>query len=208
MSPFEATARRAAQHLNAVHARWAFVGGLAVSSLSYPRFTNDIDAIVDVDSDRDAESLVAALLARGYEVLVQLERDDGRLSTIRLLCPAVQGTQVILDLLFASTGIERQIVAAATKLKIFPTFTAPVATPAHLIAMKLLAVRPGRERDDQDLLHLLAGASSADIEAATSAIAAIGAAGQGRDRDLAKMLDDYLRRAQEWKTSDDFDGAI
>jgi predicted nucleotidyltransferase len=61
---------------------------------------------------------------------------------------------VVADLLFASSGIEPEVVAAAEPLEIFPGVTAPVAQIGHLIALKLLA-RDDRTRP-QDAVDLRA----------------------------------------------------
>lgn len=42
--------------------RWALMGGLAVSVRSRPRFSSDLDVVVAVETDQDAESLVYALM--------------------------------------------------------------------------------------------------------------------------------------------------
>lgn len=43
-----------------------------------------------------------------------------------------------MDLLFASSGIEHEIVAAADPLEVLPDLTVPVARTGHLIALKPL----------------------------------------------------------------------
>ena len=52
--------------------RWALVGGLAVSVRARPRFTNDLDLAVAVETDQEAESLVYALTMQSYRVLLCL----------------------------------------------------------------------------------------------------------------------------------------
>jgi hypothetical protein len=61
----------------------------------------------------------------------------------------------VTDLLFASSGIEPEIVAAAEELLVLPDLTQSVATVGHLLAMKLLA-RDDRHRpaDADDLAAL------------------------------------------------------
>ena len=81
MSPFEEFARRVKRDLDRLHVLWAFVGGLAVSTHGYPRFTNDIDVAVAVEGDAEAERLINLLFRQGYQMLADLERDDGRMST-------------------------------------------------------------------------------------------------------------------------------
>jgi hypothetical protein len=101
--------------LRALGLRWALVGGLAVSIRAEPRTTQDLDISVAVSGDREAERITLDLKLRGYqphEVQPFLENADGRLSTTRLLAP--EGSDVVgVDLLFASSGVEEEVVAAA-----------------------------------------------------------------------------------------------
>jgi hypothetical protein len=50
----EAALRKIACDLNALHIRWALVGGFAVSVRTEPRFTRDVDVAVVVDDDQAA----------------------------------------------------------------------------------------------------------------------------------------------------------
>jgi hypothetical protein len=135
----EAALRRAVADLTAVKARWALVGGLAVSARTVPRFTRDLDFAVAVANDSEAEDVVRRLRSRDYAPVEVLEQDYAeRLSGVRL---ARSGSDVIVDLLFASSGIENEVVANADRLEVLPRLTVPVATTAHLIALKVLAGR-------------------------------------------------------------------
>jgi predicted nucleotidyltransferase len=185
----EAAMRRIAADLERHGRRWALVGGFAVSARAEPRFTRDIDAAVIVDDDSDGEALVRSLLADRYRVLASVEQEEtGRLATVRLSSP-LGGGDVVVDLLFASSGIEPEIVRAADVTEIVPGLSLPVATAGHLIALKLLA------RDDQhrpqdlaDLRALRAVATSADYRAAREAVRLISARGFDRGRDLLAAL--------------------
>lgn len=61
MSALEAALRRVAGELDARGRRWGLVGGLAVSARAEPRITRDVDVVVDVRDDADAEALVLDL---------------------------------------------------------------------------------------------------------------------------------------------------
>jgi hypothetical protein len=91
--------------------------------------------------------------------------------------------------LFASSGIEGEVVAAATRLEVLPQLTAPVATTGHLIALKVLA---GRNQDLTDLESLLPSASVADLDAARSAVKLIQARGFNREQDVVADLDKLI----------------
>ena len=55
---------RVAIDLDQITPSWALVGGLAVGARARPRFTQDLDFAVAVDSDRAAERIVAAMRKR------------------------------------------------------------------------------------------------------------------------------------------------
>lgn len=183
--------RRAAADLDAVGARWALIGGMAVSARTVEaRFTQDVDFAVAVADDHEADGVVFRLRSRGYQPGVLLEQAyTDRTATVRLVCA---GTKTIADLLFASSGIEREIVAAATRVKVADGIKAPVATAGHLIAMKVLA---GRDRDRLDLSNLIPAASAADLKQAREAVRLIKSRGFSRDKDLAADLEYYITEA-------------
>jgi len=140
----EAALGHAARDLADLGRRWALLGGLAVSARTEPRFTRDADLAVVVADDRDAERLVLALQQRAYRVVSAVEQEaTGRLATVRLAPPGEAEQGVVIDLLFASSGIEPEIVAAAEPLETLPGLEVPVARLSHLIALKVLA------RDDR-----------------------------------------------------------
>ena len=124
-TPVESALRRAVADLNALKIRWALVGGLAVSVRAVPRFTKDLDFAVAVAGDDEAEDVVHRLGGRGYRPVELLEQEYvKRMSGVRL---EVGGSDVVVDLLFASSGIESEVVAAAARLEVLPQLTAPVA---------------------------------------------------------------------------------
>ncbi len=188
MNLLEAALRRIASDLQRHHRRWALVGGFAVSARAEPRFTRDIDAAVMVENDADAEGLVRALIADGYELLAAVQQDEtGRLATVRLSSPP--GGEVVVDLLFASSGIEPEIARSAEPTEIVPGLTLPIATTGHLIALKLLARDDqSRPQDLADLRALRAVATPEDLAAADRAARLISSRGFNRGRDLTAAL--------------------
>lgn len=195
MTLLEEALRRVTGDLHARRKRFALIGGLAVSARSEPRFTRDVDLAVAVESDREAESLALDLKGAGYRVVAQVEKEaTGRLATVRLSPPGDPGAGgVVVDLIFASSGIEPELVEGADALEIFPGVVVPVASVAHLIALKVLA-RDDRSRpqDRVDLRQLLDVAGSEDLERARAALRRIHELGFHRNRDLIRALDDLL----------------
>jgi hypothetical protein len=96
-------------------------------------------------------------------------------------------------LLFASSGIEPEIVDAATPIDILGDLVIPVATVAHLMATKVLA-RDDRHRpqDRVDLKALFEVATAQDLADARAALRLVTARECARDRDLEAELDQAI----------------
>jgi hypothetical protein len=186
-SPVELELRKAVADLDALKVRWALIGGLAISIRSVPRFTKDLDFAVAVADDSEAEDVVHRLRGRGYQPVELLEQDYvERLSGVRL---ERGGSDVVVDLLFASSGIENEVVASATRLQVLPRLSAPVATTGHLIALKILA---GRNQDLTDLGALIPAAPAGDLVMAREAVRLIQARGFNREQDVVADLDKLI----------------
>ncbi len=119
---------------------------MAVSVHSEPRTTRDLDVAVAVSGDSQAERVIISLRDRGYREYplgAFLERKDmDRMAGARLLAPGEDDHGLAIDLLFASSGVEPEIVAMAQALEVFPGVAVPVILPGHLLALKVLAGRP------------------------------------------------------------------
>ncbi|MGH7314390.1 MAG: nucleotidyl transferase AbiEii/AbiGii toxin family protein [Candidatus Rokuibacteriota bacterium] len=194
MNRLQSVLRQAASDLTKLRRRWALVGALAVSARAEPRFTRDIDLVIAVDSDADAERLVRDLQERRYRVQAIVEQvATHRLATARFVPAGEDEAGVVVDALFASSGIEAEVVAAADQLDVLPGLRAPVATTGHLIALKVLA-RDDRTRpqDRVDLVALVAAAAPTDLAQARQAIALIEQRGFHRGKSLAAELEHFL----------------
>lgn len=170
---------------------WALVGGLAVSVRTEPRFTRDVDLVVALEDDKAAERLVGDLRGLGYEVLETVEQETtGRFATVRLLPPGQQAGGVVVDLLFASSGIESEIVASAESLEVLPGSNVPVAGLSELIALKLLARDDAtRPQDAADLVAMAGIATTANLDATRILLSLIEERRYHRNRDLHAELD-------------------
>lgn len=192
MTSLEDTLRRVADDLAAFGVRFALVGGLAVSIRTEPRFTRDADLVVAVATDAEAERLIRHMRGSGYEVHALVEHEKAhRLATVRLsLSDDLQAP--VVDLLFASSGIEAEIVADAEPLEVLPGLTMPVAQVGHLLVLKLLSQDDEhRPQDSVDLRALLLVASTQERERMRGAAALITRRSYNRGRDLtaaAEML--------------------
>lgn len=180
----------AAEILRAADVAWALVGGLAVSAHVDPRFTRDVDLVLAVPDEAIAEGVVLTFVRRGWSTVAVLEHaPTGRLSTVRLQPALAPEGAMVLDLLFASCGIEAEITREAVRLEIVPGVEMPVARIGHLMAMKLLAMDDRhRPQDRADLRALLRVADPHERRLAEQAIDTITRRGFHRGRDLAALL--------------------
>jgi hypothetical protein len=136
VTPLETALREICVDLTDAGASFALVGGLAVSARTEPRFTRDADIAVAVANDAEAENLIRGLQARGHHIEALVEQDAvGRLATVRLT-RSHQPASPVIDLLFASSGIEAEVVADADVVELLPQLPIRVATTGHLIALR------------------------------------------------------------------------
>lgn len=204
MTTLETILRRIQAELDGLGRKWSVVGGLAVVVRGEPRFTRDADLAVVVGGDAEAESLVRWLLGRGYSVLATVEQQaKGRLATVRLLPPGEDAEGIVLDLLFASSGIESEVASTADLLEILPGLRVPVARTSHLIALKVLSRDDVRRPTDlADLRSLIDRASIADLQEAERLLSLITDRGYHRDRDLLASLHQLQQALLEEKLKD------
>ncbi len=140
--------------------------------------------------DAQAEALIRTLRDDGYEVGALVEQETtGRIATVRLDASVPDDDGVVVDLLFASSGVEAEIVQSAEVLDLFDGLEAPVATIGALIALKLLARDDvTRPQDRVDLVALGRVASSFDLVEAGRMCRLIEYRGYARGRDLVSAL--------------------
>jgi predicted nucleotidyltransferase len=196
VTQLESRLRRVVVELAEAGVDCALVGGPAVSVRTEPRFTRDADLVVAVAGDPEAEALIRQLRADGYQLQALVEQESfGRIATVRLGVSDEPETAVV-DLLFASSGIEVDVVRDADLIEVLPGLTMRVARTGHLIALKVLSrddVR--RPQDVIDLRALLRVAPPDEVARARGAIGDITSRGYHRGRDLAAALEQLLADA-------------
>jgi len=177
-------------HMIRLQAPWALIGGLAVSVHGTPRTTRDIDLAISLPNESDLDRLVNALLDAGFfdKQLIMHVAPVCKLG-IRLRVPA--SSPVPVDLLYSSSGIEKETVSSAQSVEIFPNLFVPVATRGHLIAMKVVSENDSdRLQDALDIQGLLKEAKEVDIETAKSAMKLIEQRGFNRGKNLLRRFDE------------------
>lgn len=186
-NPVTEAATRAASDLGEVGARFALVGGLAVSVWGEPRYTRDVDLAVGVRGDEEAERVIRELATRGYEIVTIIEQTKtNRLATARLR--RAEERSVLIDLLFASSGIEPELAAAAVEID-----GVPVGTVGHLIALKVLSESEKRLQDRIDIQELAKVATNGDWHTAEAMVRLIKDRGFHRGRALMTRLRRWRR---------------
>lgn len=150
-----------------------------------------VDVCVAVQSDAEAESLVYTLTGLGYRQGTVIEQTaTHRMATVRVHPPGQGPRGVVVDLLFASSGIEAEVVRDAERLEIIPGLEVPVACLGHLIALNVLARDDRRRPQDMvDLRSLLSVAQAEDLAVARAALELVTERGFHRKRDLPGMFE-------------------
>lgn len=181
----EAVLGEIATHLAQLGRPFALVGGLAVSLRAEVRFTRDVDLAIAATDDADVEQLVHTLGNVGYFPVATVEHlQRRRLSTVRLASPS----GVVVDLLAASSGIEAEVVARATRIDFGDIGEIPVARAEELLAMKVLSMTERRLQDRIDAVNLVLMTEQLDLDAVRENLAEITRRGFHRDQDLLAKL--------------------
>ena len=186
MNDLEVAAKEIVFWLQSRQIPYALIGGLAVSFRTIERFTKDIDFAVAVESDQHAERIVREIRLLGYQVHSLLEHvKHGRIATVRL--SKGREESIIVDLLFASSGIEIEVAKDSQPIEIFPNILIRTATLPALLALKVLAAdSESRPQDVIDIKHLLVEATEGDLMRADELIRMIELRGYHRGKNLVE----------------------
>ena len=185
--------RDLARHLRAIHVDFAVIGGLAASARGEARFTRDIDIAVSVEGDTRAEEILFELGQRGHRVIATVEQElVGRLATAR----SIDARGVVCDLVFATCGVEREVVALAQEIELFPGADLPTASVEALLAMKTLSAVPARPRDLGDIQAMVRANPEFDENVVHGLLMTIEARGYARGQVLMKKWEELKRQLQ------------
>lgn len=129
----------------------AVIGGVAVALLAQPRVTQDIDAVIWLDTD-GLESFLTTGVAYGFAPRISDAADFARMRRVILL--QHQPTGVTVDLSCGALPFEEELIARARTLKVGP-LKLRIASPEDLIVMKAVAHRPRDIADIEAILNVV-----------------------------------------------------
>ena len=131
--------------LNEHGARYLICGGFAVIQAGYPRFTGDIDLLVDSSLENEAKVFAALDILPDKAVR---ELDPGDIAR-HIVCRV--SDEVLVDLMGAASGIEYEEASRSVVVREIRGVLIPFASPLLLWRMKR---HTHREKDRPDLLFL------------------------------------------------------
>ena len=134
--------------LDARGIRYALLGGLATILRGRPRFTQDIDILIDVPQIA-LPGLLDELIDRGFA----LDRDTVIWQYVQQHMTAFRFGVVRIDWLKPVLPLYAHALAAATPLPWTDGHTLRVLTPEGLVVTKMVAFRP---QDQEDIRTILA----------------------------------------------------
>ena len=135
---------------------YVLIGGVAVSLLAKPRFTQDVDVAVSFDLDR-LEELIASAAARGLVPRRQDALAFARRNRVLLL--RHDATAISVDMSFIAMPFEEEMIASARVAEI-GGLELRLPRPEDLIIMKVVA---HRSQDMVDVECLIESCPTIDL---------------------------------------------
>jgi len=127
---------------------WYVFGAQALVLRGYPRATADLDVTVFL-GEETTDRLVRELHRHGFVPTVV---DEGFLAATRVLPVVHRPSGFPVDIVLGGPGLEEIFAKRAEPVRVGRVMV-PVATPTHLVVMKVLS---GRPKDIDDATALLA----------------------------------------------------
>jgi hypothetical protein len=175
--------------LGGIPAQSVIVGGIAVSFLGRPRFTQDIDALTIIPESVWEHALATAthygIVARSDNALAFARR-----SRVFLLKPAVSSIEI--DVILGVLAFEQNAVANAV-LRRVGGLDIPLPRVDDLMIMKAVAHQP---RDALDLQSLLEANPNIDVELVRRWVREFGIASS-----MSDLIEDFDKAIARWRES-------
>lgn len=136
--------------LDAEKIQQVVIGGVAVALIAQPRMTEDIDAVISLDTDL-LESFLLTASSYGFAPRINDAADFARRRRVILL--QHQPTGVNVDLSCGILPFEEEMILRARSLTI-GSLKIKVATPEDLVVTKAIAHRPKDIADIEAILNI------------------------------------------------------
>lgn len=145
----------------------ALIGGIAVSLVSRPRTTKDIDVLAFPREDRLETFLRAGAI---HGIVPRIADAIAFAARSRVLLLHHEPTGVPIDLALGALAFEREVVERAVRTPL-GGFDFPIASPADLVILKAVAHRPIDAADIDAILSTTPGIDLKAIRATVQAFA-------------------------------------
>ncbi len=165
--------------LDAIGAKFVVVGGIAVSFLSRPRFTQDVDALA-ILAEAEWESAIA--IAPNHGIIPRIEDALNFARRSRVLLLRHVESAIDIDLILGGLSFEQSAVDHA-RIHYIGGVQVRLPRVEDLLIMKAVAHRP---QDMYDIDGLLAAHPDTNIEAVRRWVREFGAATA-----MSDLLDDF-----------------
>lgn len=179
-----------AKWLEATRTQAVIVGGVAVSFLGRPRFTQDIDALA-ILSEQQWESALAA--APAYGIVPRIEEPLEFARRTRVLLLRHTGSAIDIDVILGGLSFEQNAVEHGRVHKVSGV-SVRLPRVEDLLIMKAVAHRP---QDLQDIEGLLDAHPEANVETVRQWVREFAAATA-----MSDLIDDFERLLTRRKSSD------
>ena len=131
--------------LNELGARYLVIGGYAIISAGYPRFTGDLDLLMDTAPENEAK-VYRALRTLPDRAADELDPGDvAKYTVVRV------ADEIVVDLMKSASGIEYEEASKEVVVRKIGDVDIPFASPRLLWRMKK---NTHRQKDAGDLLFL------------------------------------------------------
>lgn len=125
------------------------IGGLAVSQLSRPRLTADIDVLIYLDDDSRIQKLIESALSADFSLRINEAEQFARQNRVLLLIH--NQTQIHVDVSLGLLPFEREVIERSTRISA-GDLQLPLPSVEDLIILKAVA---HRRIDLQDITTLV-----------------------------------------------------
>jgi Nucleotidyl transferase AbiEii toxin, Type IV TA system len=148
---FPETIERILPILNELGVRFHLTGAIAASYYGDPRFTQDLDLVIDLVNDRPETSLLLNRLSSGYFIDLPAAID---VIEHRSLFQAIDERSMVKIDFHVGEKISGEL-DRATRREVVPGIMAPLVSKEDAILSKLLWIQQGRGKSRHDVIEML-----------------------------------------------------